>query len=260
MAPPRSQTIPVFLLVRTAYQLLWQQRDDALRLGLIPTLVCFGALVYGGDALDFAAMQLQSGMPDQARGDMFIPLIVTILIVLVAAGLAVANWLRFTLLGPMAAVGIGLNVGRAHVGFIVSCVVLVFAASIMGSVISMPMVLLPGMLKAVGFVTIFLVIMVVVARLLLFAVAQAIGQPMSLQQAWGASRGNGVALATAIILVQMPMWIVSTVLGSILYAIGFASAAPLAMTFLKAILEIIDASLIAIVLASAFRQMVGIRV
>jgi hypothetical protein len=83
---------------------------------------------------------------------------------------------------------------------------------------------------------------------------------MSLQQAWAASRGNGVALATAIILVQVPMWIVSTVLVSILGAIGFAAAAPLAMLFLNAVLEIIDAILIAIVLATAFRQMVGIRV
>ena len=36
---PRRQTIPVILLVKTAFQLLWQQRDDALRLGLVPTLL-----------------------------------------------------------------------------------------------------------------------------------------------------------------------------------------------------------------------------
>jgi len=260
MPAPRPQTIPVFLLVRTAYQLLWQQRDDALRLGLIPTLLCFGALLYGGDAIALAAAQFHAGAPTDPAGGTLMTLIVTVLIVLVAASLVVANWLRFTLLGPMAAVGIGLSIGRPHVGFIVSCVVLAFAASIMGSVISMPIALLPGVLAAVGYMIVLLVVMVLVARLLPFAVAQAIGQPMSLQQAWAASRGNGVALATAIILVQVPMWIVSTVLVSILGAIGFAAAAPLAMLFLNAVLEIIDAILIATVLATAFRQMVGIRV
>jgi hypothetical protein len=83
---------------------------------------------------------------------------------------------------------------------------------------------------------------------------------MSLQQAWSASRGNGVALATAMILVQVPMYIAATLLTSILLTIGFASAAPLAMTFVEAVFQIIDAVLIAIVLATAFRQMVGIRV
>ncbi|HEY3149277.1 MAG TPA: hypothetical protein VGJ75_23140 [Dongiaceae bacterium] len=260
MASPRPQTIPVFLLVRTAYQLLWQQRDDALRLGLIPTLICFGALVYGGDSLDFARMQFESGTTDQVPGDTFASLVVMLLILLVGASLVIANWLRFTLLGPMAAVGIGLNIGRTHVSFIISCVLLGFGASIAGSVLSMPLMLLPGVLKAIGFVVILLVVMIVVARLLPFAVAQAIGQPMSLQQAWSASRGNGVALATAMILVQVPMYIAATLLTSILLTIGFASAAPLAMTFVEAVFQIIDAVLIAIVLATAFRQMVGIRV
>ena len=260
MASPRPQTIPVFLLVRTAYQLLWQQRDDALRLGLIPALICFGGLAYGQDALDAAAAQLQSSMMQQPAAGISVQLVATLLIVLVAACLTIANWLRFTLLGPMAAVGIGLNIGRPHVSFIISCLVLGFAASIMGSVLSMPTLLLPGMFRAIAFVVVLLVVLVLLVRLLPFAIAQAIGQPMSLQQAWNASRGNGVALATAIILVQMPMWIGSSVLSSILYVIGFTSAAPLAMLFLNSVFEIVDMILVAIVLATAFRQMVGIRV
>jgi hypothetical protein len=260
MAPPRPQTIPVFLLVRTAYQLLWQQRDDALRLGFVPTLICFGGLLYSEDLVLAMSEQMQAGMEEQMLAAHAFPLIVTGLVSLLAVLLLLANWLRFTLLGPMAAVGLGLGIGRPHVAFALAMAVLGFAAGIAISVICMPLVLLPATLANIGSVIVFIVIMVALARLMPFPVGQAIGQPISLQQAWQASRGNGIALLTALILVQMPLWILYILLNDLLVAVGFASVAPLAMLFIASVFQSAAAILHAIVLATVFRQLVGIRV
>ncbi len=87
----------------------------------------------------------------------------------------------------------------------------------MFTVLAMPMVLLPGVLASVGFVTVFIVALVVATRLLPFLVGQVIGQPMSLAEAWKSSRGNGIALTTALILVQVPLWILASVVNQILF-------------------------------------------
>jgi hypothetical protein len=112
----------------------------------------------------------------------------------------------------------------------------------------------------VGFAVAFIAMLVVLARLILFAVGQAIGQPISLQDAWTISRGNGLALAATIILVQVPLWLAGTVLTNLLLAIGFGQGAPLAMLFIGSVLQSAAAVLHAIVLATVFRQLVGIRV
>jgi hypothetical protein len=87
-----------------------------------------------------------------------------------------------------------------------------------------------------------------------------IAQPMSLQQAWRSSRGNGIPLTVALILVSVPIWIVTSILNQVLIAVGFAAAAPLAMVFIVAVFVILLSILLATVLATAFRQIVGIKV
>jgi hypothetical protein len=259
MASPRPQTIPVLLLIRSAYQLLWQQRDDALRLGFIPTLINFGGFLYSQDVVQAASQQAAAGSPAQALDGSSGMLIVTAVILLLSSMLLIANWMRFTLLGPMGAVGVGLNIGRPHLGFAVATIVLAFAAGIFLTVLSMPLLLLPDALKNVGVVVAFIIMLVVLARLLPFCVAQAIGQPVSLQESWRASRGNGMALAASLVLVQVPLWLVLVIITSILQAIGFAAVAPVAMIFIAAVFQSASAMLQAIVLATSFRQLIGIR-
>lgn len=260
MNAPRPQAIPVFLLVKSAFQVLWQQRDDALRLGFVPTLISFASLVYSQNTMMAVMQQVQAGMRDQiSSGDSF-TVIVSALISLLALAVLVANWLRFALLGPMAAIGLGLNIGRPHVGFVVTCIALFFVSIIALTVISMPLLLLGGVVKGIGFVVAFILVLVGIARLLPFAVGQAIGQPMSLQQAWTVTRGNGVALASVLILVLVPLWLVLVILSNIMFAIGFGQAAPLAMLFIASVFQSAGTILQAIVLAAAYRQLVGVRV
>jgi hypothetical protein len=260
MASPRPQSIPVFLLIKTAFQVLWLQRDDALRLGFIPTLICFAGILYGQDGLRVVAAQFQAGLANPLPPGVAFTVLSTLLIVLLGMALAAGNWLRFMLLGPMGAIGLGLAIGRPQVSFLVWCAVLAFAGSIVFTVVSMPIMLLPGLLAGIAFVVAVISLLVVAVRLSPFLVGQVIAQPMSLKQAWSASRGNGVPLASALILVQIPPWIAVSLLNQILFAVGFASVAPLAMLFITAVFEIATAILQASILAAAFRQMVGIRV
>jgi len=256
----RPQSMPVFLLVKAAFQSLWRQRDDALRLGFIPTMVCFAGLVYVQGALRRSVDFMQSGTPDLITSGDYLTLLLSLLISGVAAAVLVANWLRFMLLGPMGAIGLGLTIGKPHIAFVVTCFILMFVFSIAFMVICMPLLLLPELLKAIGIGVAFIVVMVSAARLLLFGVAQAIGQPMSLQQAWSASRANGVQLASALILVWLPLWIVAVMVSTLLDALGFRELAPHATLFIAAVFQSAGYILQAIVLASAFRQMVGVQV
>jgi len=259
MTAPRPQSIPVFLLVKSAFQVLWQQRDDALRLGFIPTLLCFGGLLYGHDALIAVAKQWQSGTIGPSPPGVSLKMFVMMLIVFLGMVLAIGNWLRFMLLGPMGAVGLGLAFGRPHIMFLVACVVLEFAGSIALSVISMPLAGLPGALGLIGFLAGFMIVIVALVRLSPFVVGQVIAQPMSLQEAWRSSRGNGVPLTIALIVVQVPIWIATSLLNQVLFAVGFAAVAPLAMIFITSAFVTLIALLQATILAAAFRQMVGIR-
>jgi hypothetical protein len=259
MNAPRPQAIPVFLLVKSAFQVLWQQRDDALRLGFIPTLICFGGLLYGNDALIAVARQWQSGTIGPSAPGISLTMFAMMLVIFLGMVLVTGNWLRFMLLGPMGAVGIGLAIGRPHIMFLVACVVLEFAGSIALSVISMPLGALPGALGLVGFVVAFILVVVALVRLSPFVVGQVIAQPMSLQEAWRSSRGNGIPLTLALILVQVPIWIATSILNQVLFAVGFAVVAPLAMLFITSAFLTLIAILQATILAAAFRQMVGIR-
>lgn len=260
MPAPRRQSIPVVFLIRTAYQSLWQHRDDALRLGFIPTLICFAGFLYGGDSMEAAGALYQIGSTEPPPPGVTFGVFATLAIVLVGTVLIVSNWLRFMLLGPMGAVGLGLSIGRAHILFLVWAVVLGFAGAIAFSVASMPLLLMPGALGWLGMGVLIIAILVVAARLLPFLIGQAIAQPMSLQQAWNASRGNGIALASALVLVEIPMWLAATILGQLLLAVGFAAVAPKAMLFIWAVFQVATSILQAGVLAIAFRQIVGIRV
>jgi hypothetical protein len=259
MAPPRPQSIPVFLLVKSAFQVLWQQRDDVLRLGFIPTLICFGGFLYGHEALIAVATQWQSGTVGAAPPGASLTMFVTMLIIFLGMVFAMGNWLRFMLLGPMGAVGLGFAIGRPHIMFLVACVVLEFAGSIALSVISMPLGALPNGVGLVGFLVAAILVIVALVRLSPFVVGQVIAQPMSLQEAWRSSRGNGFPLTIALILVQVPVWIVTSLLNRVLFAVGFAAAATLAMLFITSAFVTLIAILQATILAAAFRQLVGIR-
>lgn len=260
MASPRARSIPVFLLVRTAFQLLWQQRDDALRLGLIPVLICFGGFLYGQQDMQILAAHLSANLLDQLPNGVAIGFITMLGILLLASCLITVNWLRFVLLGPMASVGLGLSIGRPHGAFLLGVMGLLLVVVIVISVATMPASLLPGFIGQFASVVICIAVAVMGARFVPFLVAFAIGQPMGLRQSWRTSRGNGVPLIAALVLSYAPFLMAVMVVNTLLDLFGFAVAAPVATLFITALFQVAAWLCLAGVLATAYRHIVGVRV
>ena len=274
MTPPRPQAIPVFLLVRTTFQLLWQQKDDVLRLGMVPVLLCFGGFLFGQDdivafvqTMNAVAASASSGTADPAvnpyaalaPGTMG-TVLVMFGILLAAYSLVTVNWLRFVLLGPMAAVGVGLNVGGPHWRYLLSFIGLVLVGSLVLMVASMPASLLPGVIGQIVVIAIFIGTLLAGMRFIPYLVSIAVGQPMRLQESWAIARGNAVSLLVALVLAWVPFMIGLYVVSGILVVVGFAQAAPVATLFITALVQVAGWIGQAGVLATAYRHMVGIKV
>jgi hypothetical protein len=260
MASPRPQSIPVFLLVRNAFQLLKQQRDDALRLGLVPVLMCFGGILFGQRDMQLLMDFTSANAPDQITNSMIGAVLLMTVIVLLAYCIIAVNWLRFVLLGPMASVGLGLTIGRPHGAYLVAVIALLFVGGIAMSVATMPASLLSGFLAQLASLGILIIVGVTIARFVPFLVALAVGQPMTLRQAWLASRGNGVPILTALVLSYAPFLVAAVVVSALLHAIGFAAVAPIATMFITALFQVAAWIVQAGVLATAYRHLVGIKV
>lgn len=257
---PRRQTIPVILLVKTAFQLLWQQRDDALRLGLVPTLLLFGGTLYASDAIITLYSIAQTGVLTELPPGVAGPFMVFGAASLVALCLLVVNWLRFLLLGPMGAVGIGLSVGAAHIRFVLAAILLMIGLFVALIILGLPLGFLPRGMAVIGNMVAFAVVAVLAARFLPFLIGRAIGQSMTLTQSWNATRGNGVPLAVSLIVVQIPFWVVITALEIVLNVTGFMMSAPTGTVFIFAMVQVAVWLCLAGVMATAYRHMVGVRV
>jgi hypothetical protein len=258
---PRRQAIPVLLLVRTAFQLLWQQRDDALRLGLIPALLQFAGTLFGRDAIITVLMQMQGGMaqPQPLPSGLVFTLLASSLIVFAALALLLVNWLRFLLLGPMGAVGIGLSLRAAHFRFLVASFAFGFVLMLGVMVLCLPL-LLVGVQPLVANLIAFLAALLLAVRFLPFLVGQAIEQPMSPVQSWSVTRGNALTLAIGVLMV-MAMFLVGGILvENVLGAIGFSRVAPHGTLFVATVINIAMWTCIVSLLATAYRHLVGVRV
>jgi len=274
MAAPRPQSIPVFLLVRTTFQLMWQQKDDVLRLGLVPVLLCFAGFLFGQDDVHVFVQTMNTVAAGASTGTAapaanpyaMVPagalggIVVMFLILLAAYSIITVNWLRFILLGPMAAVGVGLNIGWPHWRYMVSFAGLVLVGSLVVTVASMPASLLPGIVGRVVVIAIFIGALLAGARLLPYLVSIAVGQPMRLQESWAIARRNAVSLVVAMALAWVPFMIGAFVVNGILVIVGFAQAAPVATLFITALFQVAGWTGQAGVLATAYRHMVGIKV
>jgi hypothetical protein len=259
MAEQRPQAIPILMLVRGAVQLLWQQRDDALRLGLLPTVICFAGLVYGLDDLRLVLSGAAAEMPAPRPEGLLSSIVVMTLCSLAAYGLAMVNWLRFVLLGPMSSVGLGINVGKPHLGYLGACVGIAIAAGIVLSIGTMPLRLLPGVIVQPASVVASVVVLALCIRFIPVLVAIAIGQPTTLRDSWNASRGNAVSILIALVLTYLPFMLVATIVDVVLSTIGFTDVAPIATLFIVAVIQVTAWLCHAGVFAIAFRHLVGVR-
>ncbi len=254
---PRGR-LAVLQLVQISLRSLALCRDDALRLGIVPVVIYFLGMIYGRGAVAQLFDSFEQGRSEidaAAAG----PLFLTGLIIVAGLSLLAVNWLRFLLLGPNAADGLGLSLRRAHVVFFGGAIGLGFCASLALSLLSIPITLLLGPVAQFGVWAAVLVIGMVAVRLALMLVAIAIGQPIGLRRAWEASQGQGWALLFACLLVEAPFVLLMLVVGLLAGSTGLSAAAPYTMLFIGCVAQIAATLAQCGVLAAAYRRLIGIQ-
>lgn len=254
-----ERRLAVMQLVRTSLQSLALCRDDALRLGVVPLVIYFLGTLYGGAALE----QMFSGGFEQGSSqinpDAAGSLMITGIIIVIGLSLLSVSWLRFLLLGPSAAEGLGLALRRLHFIFLLGAFALGFCGSLALALASIPIALLLGSAAQIGVLVAALLIGMVGVRLALALVGIAIGQPIGLRQAWEASQGQGWVLLFACLLVEAPFLLLMIVIRLIAEGTGLADAAPYTMLLIGCVAQIAATLAQCGVVAAAFRRLVGVR-
>ncbi|HVJ44305.1 MAG TPA: hypothetical protein VM639_22570 [Dongiaceae bacterium] len=253
-----SGRLAIIQLVMTSLQSLWLCRDDAIRLGIVPTIFYFAAMAYGRQAVYAVMTAMENGASELAPtvgGTLLISAVIAVL----SLALLTVNWLRFLLLGPQTAPGLGLRLGRAHLQFLLGALALGFASVIGLALLSLPIQFLPPVVARLGLWIAALVIGLVAIRLSLALVAMAIGQPQSLRIIWEAGRGQSFALLIAFLLVEIPFMLAVMVLGVLAAASGLATAAPFTLLLLGCLCQIAATMAQCGVLAAAYRRLIGVR-
>jgi hypothetical protein len=248
----------IIQLVITSLQSLWLCRDDALRLGVVPMVIYFAAMLYGRPAAIAVMDALENGSTELARsvgGDLLLSGLISVF----SFALLAVNWLRFLLLGPQKAAGLGLHLNRAHLHFLLGVIALGFASLLGLSLLSLPIQFLPALLARIGIWVVALLVGLTAIRLSLALVAVAISQPVGLRQAWEASRGQGFVLLIAFLLAQIPFMLVVMLIGIVAGVTGLADAAPYTLLLLGCVCQIAATMTQAGVLAAAYRRLIGVR-
>ena len=107
-------------------------------------------------------------------------------------------------------------------------------------------------------IALLICLVVVFARQVFVPISIVIGQPLTPLGAWTATRGNGIRLAFALAMVEIPVFVALNVVVYILDTFGFAQAAPFAMMFIAAMFQTAIFIAQSGVLANAFRHLIGI--
>jgi len=253
-----KQPIPPLPLATGALRVTWQRRDDALRLGMVPAIILFCGFAYGWESLARYWDLLGAGQTGEIEGALMLRVMALMLVSAISAAIVVANWLRFLLLGPMSAIGLGLSLGKNHVGFFAAMLALFLLLGMALAILSMPLAFLPGPLSPLSIVAVTIGLLVVFARQVFVPVSIAIGQHITPQRSWLATRGNGLRLAFALVLVELPLFLALNVAAIVLDVVGFAQAAPYAMMFIAACFQVAILIAQSSVIAAGYRHLIGI--
>jgi hypothetical protein len=251
MMEPR-RNILIGPLLQIALTRCWAQRDELLRLGVVPLAALLAILV----PLSTIAEAVRGSMTPDGVGDP--DLLIQVLMLGIAYGFVVAafsvNWLRQLTLGTKAAPGLGLGLNMRHVRFF--CAVLAIAmAAILPMMVLLPVLvtLLEGNSATLAGVTlVFVVWAALIARLSPSWIGIAIDAPIRLSLAWRRTAGQGFKLVVAMLAIAVAAIVAHFVVGMIFMLTGLAQLAPMTYLLTTATINLIAVAAVLAVLVTAF--------
>jgi hypothetical protein len=242
MTATRQQDLQPLSLTIAAYRRTWAERDELLRLGIVPFIplyLLFRKLETVQVAM-YAEMQKGQQADPAVMLDAMSQMTFTGLGLIVVIGFFSVNWIRQMTLGREAAPGLGLNFGLRHLhfsAFMLGLVALTFGASVVVSLIlnlaglAQLALVLSVLIMEFGYLTLL-------TRLSPSWIGIAIGAPMAFSVAWQRSRGQGGRLVVALMLTALPAFIAQSLLGTLFVSLGLLDAAPLAFSVLTAFISL----------------------
>lgn len=261
MKQPRSTDLQPWPLAMAAFRRVWEQRDDWLRLAVLPVAAAFGLNIWFQPYAEIFFGAMQPGQEPNfvqlasVQGPLFMFWAVNWLIIAIFSG----NWMRALALGGSSVAGIGLNIGRQHVRMWLH-LMLFQIVTMLAFFIGLFIVLLILPVAAVVFAAsiLFAIWMVVaVVRLIPLWMGIAIDAPMKLREAWQRTAGHGIKLAVAFVIVSLVLFFLQSMFLSLSFSLGVMEAAPLALSFISVVIQFIMFAAIGAVFVLAYPRFVS---
>ncbi|WP_368413319.1 hypothetical protein [Dongia sp.] len=261
MIPPRKTDLLPLPLAIAACRRTWTERDDLLRLAVVPLALSFALNLWVWHAYGDVFAALGRGeMPTPEMADaMLLPTLFVGLASWFATSVFAVNWMRVLLLGHGAVAGLGLAIDRRHIRFtmlaFLTQLVLGFGFMLAFMLVAL---LLPSMamLLVIGVVLMLFYVMVLL-RLAPLWVGIAIDAPLAFKQAWQRTSGYGMQLLAAVVLISLTIMVGQTVLQIILGVLGLIQAAPMAMLFISLVIQFILTACVCAVFVLAYPRFVS---
>ena len=243
MIPSHQQNLQPVPLASAACRRVWAERDDLLRLGVVP-LVPLYLLFRTLESLQttiFAELQKGPAGEPATLIDAVLRMSLASLGLLMVVSVFSVNWIRRMTLGRAAVPGLGLNLGRRHLSFTLVMILLVAVPFVVSLVIS-------TILSLVGLVSIALLasmLMMTIGYLVLLTrlspawIGIAIDAPMPFKIAWERTRGQGGRLIGALLITAFPAFAAQWLLAMMFFGLGLLAAAPLAFSALSSFISLV---------------------
>lgn len=240
LPPTKREPLLIAPSIIEAFQLLWQLRDDWLRLAVVPVLATF---------LLSIPLVLWPQHPLSV-----LPLLANVFPLALFAG----SWLRLLLFGPDSAPGLGLRWTQRESRLLLRWLQLQILIGL-GAALPLALVL-PMLPSPIGFLllgAIFCIALFVLLRLAIVLPAEAAGHKLDLATAWTATADCAPALLAIILLLNLPVSFAGVALELLARSAGLAEALPLTLLLLEDALGYLGIALSLIVLARVYRDRVA---
>jgi hypothetical protein len=242
MNRPLSQDLQPLALAIAACRRVWAERDDLLRLGVIPFIPLFFLfrLLESIQIAMMGEMQKGAAVDMTVLTDLIGQMSLASLGLIAVISIFSVNWIRQMTLGHDGVSGLGLHVTGRHFRFCVLMLAMVLVSFLASLIVS-------TVLTLVGFATLALflsMLVMVVGYLALFTrlspswIGIALDARMPFSMSWQRTRGQGGRMVAALLIIAVPAFIAQSLLLSIFAAMGLLEAAPLAFSALSSFVSL----------------------
>lgn len=238
--PPKREPLLIGPSISEAFQLLWQLRDDWLRLAILPVLASF-----------VLSIPLILWPEEPLR---LLPALANVF----PLALFAASWLRVLLFGPDAVAGLGLRWTQRESRLLLRWLqlqILVGLGAALPLALVLPLLQTPVGMLLLG--AIFCISLFVLLRLCLVLPAVMADRQLDLAGAWAATADCAPAMLAVVLLVNLPVSFAGMALELLARSAGLAEVLPLTLLLIEDALGYVGIALSLIVLARVFRDRAG---